>query len=50
MDDYNVCYECQGYGGDFYVDDNEELIRACDNCIYNSRERKEEETCLWCIL
>lgn len=43
MDDYNVCYECQGYGNDFYVDDNGELIRTCDNCIYNPGKRKEEE-------
>ena len=42
MDDY--CYECTGYGADYYYDyyydeyydeDLDEYIRACDDCPYN---------------
>ncbi len=32
-DDY--CYECTGYGDDYYTDENGELICACDTCPYN---------------
>ena len=42
MDDY--CYECTGYGDDYYYDyyydeyydeDLDEYIRACDDCPCN---------------
>lgn len=35
FEDYNYCYECTGYGDDYYVDDNGELVSACDDCIHN---------------
>ena len=30
MDEF--CYECGAYGDDYYVDDNGELVCACDDC------------------
>lgn len=34
MDDY--CYECTGYGDDYYYDEDlDEFICACDDCPYN---------------
>lgn len=33
MDDY--CYECQGYGDDYYVDDDGELVWRCPECTFN---------------
>ena len=32
-DDY--CYECSGYGDNYYVDEYGDFICACDNCLYN---------------
>ena len=29
------CYECEGYGDDYYTDENGELVSACDDCPYN---------------
>ena len=34
MDD-DYCYECQGYGDDYYVNDEGELICRCDECSFN---------------
>lgn len=33
MDDY--CYECQGYGDDYYVDDDGKLVCRCGECAFN---------------
>ena len=30
-----ICYECTGYGDDYYLDDNGELVSACDDCPFN---------------
>ena len=27
-----ICYECTGYGDDYYYDDDGELVCACDEC------------------
>lgn len=35
FDDYNYCYECSGYGDDYYIDDNGELQCSCDGCPFN---------------
>ena len=37
MDDYESdhCYECSGYGDDYYVDENGELVDACFDCPFN---------------
>lgn len=29
------CYECTGYGDDYYVDEDGELRCACDDCSMN---------------
>lgn len=29
------CYECTGYGDDYYTDEDGELVSACDDCSYN---------------
>ena len=28
----DICYECRGYGDDYYYDDNGENVSACDEC------------------
>ena len=33
-DDWDWCYECTGYGDDYYFDENGELVCACDDCIH----------------
>lgn len=35
-DDYDdTCYECQGYGDDYYVDENGELECHCFDCPFS---------------
>ena len=29
------CYECRGLGDDYYLDENGELVSACDGCPNN---------------
>lgn len=39
MDDYDYCYECRGYGDNYYYDaETGEGVYACDDCPYNRRE------------
>ena len=40
-DDY--CYECSGYGDDYYVDENGELVCACEDCPFNDWDEELEE-------
>lgn len=28
----DICYECQGYGDDYYMDEDGELVSACKDC------------------
>ena len=35
MDD-DYCYECSGYGDDYYVNDDGELVCRCPECIMNT--------------
>lgn len=37
MDDmyYEICNECMGYGDDYYIDDDGELINSCSDCPFN---------------
>lgn len=32
---YDYCYECQGYGDDYYMDEYGEWVSACDDCPHN---------------
>lgn len=38
MEDDDRCYECTGYGDDYYLDDNGEWVSACDECPYNKND------------
>ena len=42
MSDYEYCYECSGYGNDYYVDENGELVCYCSECILNPNRSEEE--------
>lgn len=36
-DDYDRCYECGGYGDDYYYDiEKDELVSNCPRCPYGS--------------
>ena len=37
------CYECSGYGDDYYFDENGELVPACVDCPFNDDEDEEDE-------
>lgn len=37
-DDYDPCYECGGYGDDYSIDDNGELVWNCPDCPFNKKE------------
>lgn len=43
MIDYDVCYECSGYGDDYYVDDDGNLVSNCTNCPNNPIYDDDEE-------
>lgn len=35
-EDYDYCYECTGYGDDYYYGEElGDLVCACDDCLYN---------------
>lgn len=36
-DVWEICYECTGYGDDYYMDEDGELVRACTTCWVNLR-------------
>ena len=38
-----ICYECTGYGDDYYTDENGELISACADCWVNKQEELLKE-------
>ena len=42
MDDADRCYECTGYGDDYIMDDDGELVLYCSECPFNP-EREDEE-------
>lgn len=35
----DCCYECEGYGDDYYVNDDGELVCACDECWVMLKDR-----------
>lgn len=40
-DEYSeICYECQGYGDDYYEDEAGNFICNCDDCIYMEVEHE----------
>ena len=34
-DDFDWCYECGGYGDDYFINDDGELESACPMCPHN---------------
>lgn len=34
-DDYDYCYECSGYGDDYFINDDGELECYCPYCSMN---------------
>lgn len=44
MNEYDVCYECTGYGDDYSIDENGELVHNCENCRFNPLKNVNDET------
>lgn len=42
-EDNDYCYECTGYGGDVYEDENGELQSRCGDCPFNPSYDPEED-------
>lgn len=36
-----TCYECTGYGDDYYADEDGNLVSSCDTCWVNADEDNE---------
>lgn len=34
-EDYDYCYECAGYGDNYYINDDVELVCYCPECSMN---------------
>lgn len=45
IDDFDDhCYECTGYGDDYYFDEESgEWVCACDECCFNKYRGDEDE-------
>lgn len=41
--DYDACYECTGYGDDYFLNDNGEWESRCPHCHYNDLEFEGED-------
>lgn len=42
-EEYDHCYECTGYGDDYYMDENGDLICYCPECPFNPFQEEGEE-------
>ena len=40
--DYDYCYECTGYGDDYYINEDGELVCRCEECHYNENNRDDD--------
>lgn len=38
MDEDDICYECEGYGDDYYINEDGELVCACDEFWVRKRD------------
>ena len=45
--DLDHCYECRGYGDDYYFDDDGELVSACDDCPFNGDDEDDCSGKVW---
>lgn len=41
MDELDRCYECTGYGDDYFVNEEGELECACPTCPYYMNDDEE---------
>ena len=41
--DAEHCYECEGYGDDYYEDENGELVSACEDCPFSPRKDDDDD-------
>ena len=41
MERDDVCYECTGYGDDYYFDEDGELVSACEDCPVSKWEDED---------
>lgn len=39
MDYDEICYECTGYGDDYYFDEDGELVSACSECPFREKNK-----------
>lgn len=44
MDNDDRCYECTGYGDDYYIDEDGNLVSACSDCPFNEPPEREGES------
>ena len=43
MDNDEVCYECGGYGDDYFINDDGELESACPYCPFGGERNYDDE-------
>ena len=43
MEDADICYECEGYGDDYYIDENGDLVCVCDTCWVTLRNLEDDD-------
>ena len=41
--EYDICYECGGYGDDYGIDENGELVWNCPTCPCNPYRKEEDD-------
>ena len=42
-DNYDWCYECTGYGDDYFINDEGELESACETCPHNTIKYDDDD-------
>lgn len=47
--DYDACYECTGYGDDYFINDHGDLESACPTCPHNryGRDAYDDDDDYW---
>lgn len=43
MKDYDYCYECSGYGDDYFVNEEGELESYCPKCPHNPAMDEDDD-------
>ena len=42
-DTYDWCYECRGLGDDYRIDENNDLVSNCDDCVHNTWREEQDD-------